>query len=253
VAEEQGGGAFAARVAGLLERVEFRRADTEEDKEAIFRMRYEAYSRGSFIEPSLSGIFADAGDVVPNVWLIAVFIDGALASSIRLHVASRPNQWLPVTESFTDVVEPRLKAGNVIVDATRQASRLEFTRAYPFLPYITMRCGFLAEDHFGADYITATCRAEYQAAFRRMYGAVNWSAPRPYPPLTREHALMAYDCKAKWTATRERYPFVRSTPEERHALFGRSSTVDRDLHDELTAGQRERASGNRQSSTTYAA
>jgi hypothetical protein len=253
VAEEQGAGAFAARVAGLLERVEFRRADTAEDKEAIFRMRYEAYSRGGFIEPDLSGLFTDAGDEAPNVWLIAVFIDGALASSIRLHVGSRQEHWLPVTESFSDLIKPRLQGGTVIVDATRQASRVEFTRAYPFLPYITMRCGFLAEDHFGADFITATCRAEYQPAFRRMYGAINWSPPRPYPPLLREHALMAYDCKAKWTATRERYPFVISTPEERQVMFGRSSTVARDLHAELTAGQRERKSDTRQNSTTYAA
>jgi hypothetical protein len=116
-----------------------------------------------------------------------------------------------------------------------------------------MRSAFLAEDYFGVDFITATCRAEYQPAFRRMYGAANWSQPRPYPPLTRPHALMAYDCKAKWRATRERYPFVRSDLEQQERLFGRSSNPDAAFQAELTAGRLKRGSEGRQHSTTCAA
>jgi len=253
VAEEQGAGAFAARVAGLLERVEYRRADTFEEKEAIFRMRYEAYARGGFIEHDASGLFSDRGDEAPNVWMIGVFIDGALASSIRLHIASRPRHFTPDTASFDDLISPLLKAGDVIVDATRQASRPEFTRVYPFLPFITMRCGFLAMEYFQADFMLGTCRAEYQPAFRRMFGSVTWSAPRHYPPLNRPHVLMAYDCKALWTGTRERYPFLKSTQPEQHALFGRSSNVATELQKDLTAGHRERWSDRKQNSTTYAA
>ena len=227
---------FAGRVTDLLRRVEYRRADTAEEKLSIFLMRYEGYSREGFIEPNASGIFTDPDDDCPNAWLIGVYIDGALASSIRLHVASRLDHVMPVTRSFPDVLQPKLSAGDLIIDATRQVSRLEFTRAYPFLPYVTMRSAFLAEDYFDADFITATCRAEYQLAFKRMYGAMRWSTPRPFPPLTRPHALMAYDCKAQMEATRARYPFVRSTPEERRALFGLSSN-GYDLLAELSAGR----------------
>ena len=251
--QEKEASGFAERVARLLERVEYRRADTPEDKEAIFRLRYEAYAREGFIDSNPSGLFSDPGDETANAWLIGIFIEGALASTIRLHVASRREHWMPVTESFADIVEPRLDAGELIIDATRHCSRLEFTRTYPFLPHITMRCGFLAEDYFGADFMTGTCRPEYQPAFRRIYGSVTWSTPRAYPPLNRPHALMAYDCKAKRQITRERYPFLASTPEEQRALFGRSSNVAHDLHAELTAGLRARGSAGRQSSTTCAA
>jgi hypothetical protein len=248
---------FATRVANLLQRVEYRRADTVGEKHAIFRMRYEGYSREGFIEPNASGIFTDADDECPNAWLIGVYIDGALASSIRLHVASRLDQVLPVTRSFPDVLEPKLSIGDVIIDATRQVSRLEFTRAYPFLPYVTMRSAFLAEEYFGADFITATCRAEYQLAFKRMYNAVRWSTPRPFPPLTRPHALMAYDCKAQAEATRARYPFVRSSPPEQRALFGLSSN-GYDLLAEFSADRlanrlAERRADKMQQSTTCAA
>jgi hypothetical protein len=253
VLEQQEVSAFAARISKLLERVEYRRADSPQDKEAIFRMRYEAYVKEGFIEPNASGLFTDPDDDRVNAWLIAVYIDGALASSIRLHIASRPDQFLPVTKGFPDIIVPRLEAGDLIIDASRQTSRLEFTRAYPFLPYVTMRAAFVAEDHFGGDFITAACRPEYRAAFRRMYGAAVWAPPRPYPPLTRLQALMAYDCNGMKRATRLRYPFVESTPEEQRRLYQRSSNVDRDPYEALTAGRRARRGEAKQQSTTCAA
>lgn len=251
--EQQETSAFARRIAKFLERVEYRRADSPRDKESIYRLRYEAYSREGNIEPNDSGIFTDPDDDCPNAWLIAVYIDGVLASSIRFHIASKPEHKLPVAESFADIIEPRLTSGQVILDATRQCSRLEFTRAYPFLPYITMRAAFVAEGYFNIDFITATCRPEYEPAFRRMYGAAMWSPPRPYPPLTRLHALMAYDCKAMWRTTRARYPFVRSSATEELTLYGRSSNGSNDLHEEQLGGQDVHPAGSKHNSVTYAA
>lgn len=246
--------AFATRVASLLERIEYRRADFEEEKDAIFRMRYEAYSREGYIERNSTGLFTDPDDEKPNAWLIAIFIDGALASSIRLHIASRPEHFMPVTQGFPDIILPRLQAGELIVDASRMTSRLEFARAYPFLPYIAIRSTFVAEDYFGADFVTAACRPEYQAAYRRLGRAVNWAPPRPYPPLTRLQALMAYQCKISGPFMRKRFPFLRSTREEQLRLFGRSSNVAHDFYAELTAGRRtRRTQDNMQQSTTCAA
>ena len=67
---------FADRVQRLLERVEYRRAESPEDKEAIYRLRYDAYMREGAIEPDASGAFSDAFDEVSNVWIIGMFIDG---------------------------------------------------------------------------------------------------------------------------------------------------------------------------------
>jgi hypothetical protein len=253
VLDQQETSAFAARVAKLLERVEYRRADSPQDKEAIFRLRYEAYSREGFIEPNASKLFTDPGDDCPNAWLIGIYIDGALASSIRLHIASRLDQFLPETKPFADYIIPRLEAGKVIIDASRQTSRLEFTRAYPFLPLVTMRCGFLGMEYFDADFMIGTCRAEYQPAFRRMFGSKTCSEERPYPPLNRLHVVMAYDCKTQWPGTRLRYPFLASSPQEQRALFGRSSNIAHDPYEELTAGRRARDSDDKHNSTTCAA
>ena len=225
---------FAEKIAKLMERVEYRRADTFDAKHAIFRMRHEAYTREGYIEPQPSGLFTDPDDDVPNAWLLACYIDGDLASSLRLHVASSPGQRLPVLSAFPEIVAPRLRAGDLVIDASRHTSKFEFSRAFPQLPFVTLRAAFLAEEHFGADFITAAMRTDYQAAFRRMYGAVEWAPPRPYPHLSRLQALMAYECGPMWSATRARYPFLRSTVAEQQALYGRSSNSSADPYFELT-------------------
>ena len=251
--EQQEALMFATRVEDLLKHVEYRRADSPQEKEAIFRLRYEAYARGGYIEPNPSGLFTDAEDECPNAWLIGIFVDGALASSIRLHIASTPEQYIPEAKVFPEIIIPRLEAGQVLISATRQSSNVEFTRVYPFLTYVTMRTVFIAEDYFDGDFVVAGCRPEYRLAFRRLCGFASWAPPRDYPPLTRPQALMGYDCKANASKTRDRYPFVPSSAKLQRALFGRSSNVAHDLHDELTAGHRLQRPEGKQHSATCAA
>src|SRR5262245_66087307 len=75
------------RVLALLERVNYRRADTAGEREAIFRLRYEAYLREGAIAPSTNKRFCDAHDEAANTWIFGLYIEGELVSSIRLHVA----------------------------------------------------------------------------------------------------------------------------------------------------------------------
>jgi hypothetical protein len=216
---------FADRVLRFLERVEFRRADSPADKAAIYRLRHDAYMRAGTVEPKPSGMFHDAMDETDNAWLIGVFIDGELASALRLHISASLRAPLPELASFADLIEPHLTAGRTIIDASRFVSSLEFSQQYSEIPYITLRPTFLAEEFFAADYIIAGCLAEHQAFYRRIYGAVPWSAPRPYPHFKRSMALVAYDCNLRREKTHERYPFYQSTQAERARLFQRSSNV----------------------------
>src|SRR3979409_2673981 len=80
---------LADRVSGLLERVDYRRMETPEEREAVFRLRYSAYLREGAIQPNASERFAAPLDDTSNAWIFGVYIDGELASSIRLHVATR--------------------------------------------------------------------------------------------------------------------------------------------------------------------
>jgi hypothetical protein len=127
---------FADRVLRLLERVEYRRADSPADKTAIYRLRYDAYLRAGTIEPRPSGMFHDALDETNNAWLIGVFIDGELASALRLHISANLSDLLPTRAPFPDILEPLLSAGNLIIDVTRFVAKLDFSQTYSDIPYL---------------------------------------------------------------------------------------------------------------------
>jgi hypothetical protein len=216
---------FVDRIMRTLERTEYRRAETQEDKAAIFRMRHEAYTRDGKVAVRPTGMFQDALDDSPNAWLIGLFIDGELASSIRLHVSASLDAPLPAMMVFSDVLAPRLKAGQCLIDMSRHVNRLEFTRQYPEMPYLTVRPASLAEEYFGGDYVLGAVRLEHQGAFRRMFGMAPWAAPREYPLLKSLMPLLAYDCQASRARIHARYPFYRSSPAERDRLFRNSSNT----------------------------
>jgi hypothetical protein len=220
---------FNDRVSHFLERVEYRRADTPEEKDAIYRLRHEAYTRDGSVERRPSGLFDDEFDQTPNAWLIGVFIDGDLAASMRLHISASLSVPLPATLVYPDIVNPYLRAGRVMIDGSRMVSKAEYSRRFAEMPYVTMRPTFLAEDYFDADYMTAASRVEYQSFYKRVCAAVAWAEPRAYPNFNPLMAFVGRDCRSTRTRVLERYPFFRSEPEERERLFGRSSNVADDV------------------------
>jgi hypothetical protein len=220
---------FVDRVLRLLERSEYRRADCPSDKQAIYRLRHEAYMRAGTVEPRPSGMFHDPLDESPNAWLIGLYIDGELASALRLHVSASPKAPMPALMAFPEIVEPLLQAGRLIIDATRFVANLEFSQRYSEIPYLTLRPTFVAERFFGADFITAACLAEHQAFYLRMFGGVPWRQPRPYPNFMRPMALIGHDCGALKEAIYERYPFYRSPRSEQVRMFSRSSNASGDV------------------------
>src|SRR5262245_25513209 len=105
------GTSLSDRVLGLLERVDYRRADTPEEREAIFKLRYAAYLREDTIPPTPGERFSDALDASSNAWLFGVYVDDELVSSIRLHVATRHAPDLPALNVFSDLLLPEISAG----------------------------------------------------------------------------------------------------------------------------------------------
>jgi hypothetical protein len=234
---------FVDRVLRLLERSEYRRADRLSDKQAIYRLRHEAYMRAGTVEARPSGMFHDPLDETDNAWLIGLYIDGELAGALRLHVSASPKALMPAMMSFSDVVEPLLDSGRVIIDATRFVAKLDFSQRYSEIPYLTLRPTFLAEEFFGADYIAVACLVEHQAFYRRMFGCVPWSQPRQYPNFNRMMAFLGYDCRARRESTDARYPFYRSTERERERLFSRSSNASGDVRQAIGREIESEASG----------
>jgi hypothetical protein len=226
---------FSERVLRLLERVEYRLAETPEDKDAIFRMRYDAYLREGAIEPRASGRFSDPFDEAWNVRIIGMFVDGELASSIRIHVAANEDAPLPAKSVFPEALLPRLRRGRTVVDPTRFVTRLDFSRRFHEMPYLTVRPGWMAGEYFRADFITATCRSEHQAYYRRIFGHETWCPARNYPTLTKPLACMGLDYQAMRERVEQRYPFYKSTEAERETLLARASSPPAAPRSDVTA------------------
>ncbi len=218
---------FSDRVVRFLERVEHRVARTAAEKEAAFRLRYEAYIRNGLIEPHADGRLHDERyDEAPNCWITTTFIDGELAGTTRVNLGAGENAVLPSLSVFRDIIAPRLRVGRRIVEFTRLATRLDLSSVYPELAYIIMRPGYLAAEHFNADFAVATVRSEHLAFYRRVFHFVSWCEPRDYPDVNAKIACMGADMRVGKDQFEARYPFFRSTAVEREALFGPRGAAD---------------------------
>jgi len=212
---------FNDRVTQLLDRIDYRIADSDEDREAIFKLRYENYLNEGAIEPNTSKIFADHYDDMDNVWIFGLYLDGELASSIRLHVANKHEPEFPSHSVFADLLDPELEAGKTIIDPTRFVISKKFSRLYTGLPHVTLRLCWLAADYFNADHFLVAIRKEHQAFYRRTFNHTLICDERPYPMLSKPISLMTLRYPDVADLVHRRYPFFRSTYFERRMLFER--------------------------------
>jgi hypothetical protein len=68
---------FANRIAQFLERVDYRLAESADDRDTIYCLRYDAYVREGTIQPNLNRRVIDAYDSLPNAWTFGVYVDGS--------------------------------------------------------------------------------------------------------------------------------------------------------------------------------
>lgn len=218
---------FVDRVDRLLQRVDYRRADSSEERSAIFRLRHEAYLREGAIAPRLSGEFTDPFDDQDNAWIFGVYVDGKLASSIRLNITLPGTTGFPTLEVFPDALGEDVTAGKCFIDPTRFVADRAASRLFPELPYVTVRLPWMASEYFSADVLLAAVRSEHQAFYKRLLGHQVLCAPRPYPNLQKPISLMTLDYRAAREGVHRRYPFFRSNYFERRMLFERGLEVQR--------------------------
>ena len=209
------------RVAQLLDRIDYRLADSDERREAIFRLRYQAYLRDGGISANPCRTFSDPYDETGDVYLFGLYIDDELASSIRIHVASKEHPDFPGLEVFRDFLQPELDAGKVLIDLTRFVTDENQARLHRALPYATLRLSVMAAGYFGADHLLATVRAEHQAFYRRKFHYRVVCEPRPYPLLAKPISLMTVHYPTFVDQGLRQHPFFRSTFFERRMLFKR--------------------------------
>jgi hypothetical protein len=211
---------FALTLIDLMDRVEYRRVTLEDQFDPIYRLRYEAYRREEFISVNSERIVRDEFDALPNCFCYGIYIDGRLASSLRLHCLTPAFRRSPNHSVFGDVLDPLLDKGKVILDPGRFTADYEASLSFPALPFLTLRIATMAVQHFSADYVLNAVRPEHGAFYRRVFHSFVISEARHYHGLSFPIVLYACDIAVMYADLLDRYPFFRSTEAEREALFG---------------------------------
>jgi hypothetical protein len=213
--------AAIGRGSDLLGQVDYRLAETSEEKEEIYKLRYRAYLReGAIVESPLERN-TDQYDGLPNSWTFGVYFHGELHSSVRISVLTSDWRLSCSTEIFGEILHPRLDRGETIIDPSRFVADPDKARRFPELPYLTLRLAYMACDYFNADLGLAIVRAEHQAFYRRVFLHETIAEPRMLPGLLKPVGLMAADFPRLKEKVFERYPMMRSTAFERRMLFDR--------------------------------
>lgn len=217
---------FSGRLAQLAARIDFRRADSDEERDAIFRLRYQAYRRERAIPENPSGRFTDDDDEADNAYLMGMYIDGKLATSLRLHIASAEGTPdCPSLHVFSDILQPLIDNGNVLVDTTRFVADERLSRLHRGLPLVTIRLCVVAGEYFGGHHLLAAVRDEHRAFYIRSFGSEVLCKSRPYPPLLKPISLTTVYFPTQGAELYRRYPFYKSTSAERRKLFERPRTA----------------------------
>jgi hypothetical protein len=212
---------FARNIGALLERTEYRRCESGEDVEAMYRLRYKAYRLHGFLAESSDKMMSDVLDDSPNCYLFGIFIDNELASTVRIHHVTQAEPYGPMMSTFGDVMRPRLLRGESFINPTLLAAEPFMQSEKRGLPYLTLRLGLIASVYFDATSCVGVVRDEHTAFYRRVFGAVQLGQPRPYPPFTVPVTLQDANCAVNRNRILQRFPFFRSTPMEQRMLFSR--------------------------------
>ena len=202
----------------LFRNVDYRLARTKEEREAIFALRYRAYSRVGHIPESDEKRVTDKYDDAPNSWIFGVYVGERLLGSIRLHLLTKMFRASIAAELYSDILNPRLDGGEVFIDAARLVGDPDIDM--PELPYATLRLAFVACEAFGADTGLASVTVGHAKFYERFFLHKALTQPRSFPGLTVEGVLMAADFKADRDNVLKRYPIMASSAFERRMLFG---------------------------------
>lgn len=206
----------------MLERIEYRRCESGEDLEAVYRLRYKAFHSHGLLDTIIGGKLVDHLDETPNCYSFGVFMDGQLVSTVRLHHLTREVPAAPIMTVFGDRLMPRLAAGETFIDPSRLATDPDLSSsANRSLPYVTLRLAVMANEYFDTTSCVSMIRSEHTAFYNRIFGSVQVGAPRIYPPFTMPIYLYESRCDENMQSTLRRFPFFRSTAGERRMMFAK--------------------------------
>ncbi|MGI9355416.1 MAG: N-acyl amino acid synthase FeeM domain-containing protein [Rhizobiaceae bacterium] len=220
------GQTLSDRIAVLMPVVECRNLVEPEDREAAFRLRYEAYRREDRIPRDAERLSYDFLDDMPNAQTFGVFVAGKLACSIRLNIVTTDCPHSISMVSNRELLESKLTAGITFIDPSRFVIDPKVVcgssgSSHLTLPYLTMKIPVMACRHFDVDECLTLARREHHPFYRRIFRAKPIAEPVHLKMLNMQVQLLSSQVDGILDELDRRYPFFRSSYPERRQLFGR--------------------------------
>ena len=205
----------------LLERVEYRRIVSPEDFDAVGKLRAVSYNQQNVLENCTASKLIDDIDFHPNAFVIGVYIDEVLASTLRIHhVTAEYRAGISMTH-FSDVLDPMLDAGVTFVDPARFASDPLLMWEYPAIPYLTLRIAAMASVYFDVDMCLSCVNKEVSSFYSRSFGSSEIAAARKLEGVTYPFTLYGARIADIRERLETRFPFFKSQPYEQRMMFGK--------------------------------
>lgn len=212
--------AFARNIFNLMERIEYRRCESGEDLEAVFRLRYKCFHSHGLLDASKEETLTDKIDRAPNCYIFGVFMEDELVSTVRIHHLAQETPYAPTMSVFGDLLQPRLAAGETFIDPSRLAVDPDASAWSRVLPHITLRPAVFGNSWFKSTGTISMIREEHSGFYRRFFRSKQMTAPRLYPPFTMP--IFFYESRSDWNLQwiYDNFPFFAATPLEQRMLFG---------------------------------
>ena len=210
---------LVAQLSHLAQHVTCKLAKSYDERDAIFKLRYQSYLRGGLISQNAFGRYIEACDHAPNAYLLGLHVNRQLAGSLRLQIGSRQNPHFSALELFPHVLERLLEGSHTVVDLSCVAADGGASRLYRCLPYLTLRAWILAAEYFQAQYIVAVLRPAHMPFYQRALSCELQQDLRRHPHHPASVGLMTLNFAASANRLYDDLPFLRSTSLERQRLF----------------------------------
>ena len=216
-----------AQLSHFSKRVTCRLARSYAERDAIFKLRYRSYLRAGLISENSFGRHIEPADHAANAYLMGLYVDRRLVSSLRLQIGCATTPNFSSLELFPHVLEPLLRSNKTVVEMSCVATDGDIARSYVWLPYLILRSWILAAEHFHADYIAAAMRPQHQIFYKRTLDCELHSELRQPPHQLATVGLVTLNFATSAERLYENLPFLRSTPSERQQLFEHERTPSR--------------------------
>lgn len=207
------------RIDAISHRVEYRRMVDFEDREAVFHLRRNAYSRHKGEANDWGATSIDPRHE-PNSETVGVFLDGKLVASSKITVVTAEFPDSQSRNFFPEEVGQRLAGGNVIIDPGRLVTDTRAAKQNSELPYLAMKISAMACQYYDADECFFLIRQEHQSFYERFFDGKLIAGPKWYEPLEIQAVLMCSKVDEVRESILDRFPFWRASRVEMRQLFG---------------------------------